>query len=379
MILGFVTRALLSVAAVFCLPLIACAATLHAKVVEVSSGNELIVTNINRSLMVRLNAVVPPESGQRFNDVAREHLKALVLDKPVVIEYTHFVEGYLVAKVILNGIDIGSQMLRDGAAWYDRASEHQLKQADRELYDQCEQAARNEKRGLWQDPSPVSPWDFRKGEIARATMPALPSPSQPRARKSERSSLSSNDLIGGGLLGPGSIAGNPSARQISPKNVPGEWIRFQFTAQNSSFLVPGNSYEYEYPVLDGQKKIVNIYYAVGTQDGTLYVVMRTKGSNSGATDASIAADTLAGLLMGVNRSLESGGQTVRAVAGPGREMKLSGYAGKQYSVTMGHLSAVVRVVSKQIGDQREVFMLAAFMGPGSEVSGQFLGSLKIEN
>src|SRR6185295_7199487 len=94
----------------------ASAATLQAKVIEVQSGNTLVVTNINRPVSVRLKAIVPPEVGQPFNDVARDHLKALVLDKTVTVEYTHFADNYLEARVFFNNIDIGSQMLRDGVA-----------------------------------------------------------------------------------------------------------------------------------------------------------------------------------------------------------------------------------------------------------------------
>jgi len=71
----------------------ASAATLQAKVVEVRSGNTIIVSNINRPVSVRLKAIVPPEVGQPFNDVARDHLKALVLEKTVTVEYTHFADN----------------------------------------------------------------------------------------------------------------------------------------------------------------------------------------------------------------------------------------------------------------------------------------------
>ena len=84
----------------------ASAATLQAKVIEVQSGNVLVVTNINRSVSVRLKAIVPPEVGQPFNDVSRDHLKALVLDKNVTLEFTHFADNYLEARVFFNNIDI---------------------------------------------------------------------------------------------------------------------------------------------------------------------------------------------------------------------------------------------------------------------------------
>ena len=90
------------------------AATLNAKVTQVESGNTVIVSNINRPLRVRLKAIAPPESSQPFSEASREHLKALIFNKAVAVEYTNMSDGYLDARIYLDGIDIGSQMLRDG-------------------------------------------------------------------------------------------------------------------------------------------------------------------------------------------------------------------------------------------------------------------------
>ena len=329
-------------------------------------------------MRIRLKAVVPPEPGQPFNESAREHLKALVFDKAVMVMYTHLATGYLEAKVFLNGVDIGSQMLRDGVAWYDRSSDYELSEGDRDLYAQCEQAARNEKRGLWQDQSAVAPWEFRKAQQAKLESPTAPqSFQQYKARKAESNrGLSNNDLLGG-MVAPGSIAGNPTSRQIAPQSGPGDWVSYQPLSKRFLVRVPGNSYEYEYPVLDSDKKIVNINYVTGSDEASLYVVMWTQGANDGQTDAAISADTIRGLLEGINRNLDRMGQGLRATAGPGRDIKLGDLSGKQYKLSLGSLSALVRVFTKQIADQREVFMVGAFAGPGSEPSIQFLNSFKV--
>ena len=374
-----VSRILIITTAVLCLPLIATAATLQAKVVQVESGNSLVVNNTNRPLKIRLKAVVPPETGQAFSEAARDHLKALVFDKAVFVEYTHLAGGYLEAKVILNGVDIGSQMLRDGVAWYDRASSYELSENDRALYVQCEQAARNEKRGLWQDPGAVAPWEFRQAQLAKlqapVSSPSLQS-SHRRTASARSTELSSTDLLGG-MVAPGSIAGNPSFRQISPNSAPGDWISYQPKSRRFSVRVPGNSKEYEYPVLDSDKKIVNINYVTGSDDDHFYMVMWTRGANAGHTDASVAADTIRGLVDEINKNLERIGQGLRVTAGPGRDMKLGDFSGKQYRLSLGSLSALVRVFSKQVDDQREVFMVGVFARPGVKPAVQFLNSLKL--
>ncbi|MFS8087284.1 MAG: thermonuclease family protein, partial [Acidobacteriota bacterium] len=222
-----VLRTLTIITAVLCLPLLATAATLQAKVVQVDSGNTLVVNNTNRPLRIRLKAIAPPESGQAFSDVAREHLQALVLDKAVMVVYTHLANGYLEAKVILDGIDIGSQMIRDGVAWYDRAQDYELSETDRGLYAQCEAAARNERRGLWQDPAAVAPWVFRKAQLDRLNSNvSSPSLRQTQSRGSaKQSGLSNSDMLGG-FGGSGATAGQPTFRPISANGSPDRWTRY---------------------------------------------------------------------------------------------------------------------------------------------------------
>ena len=165
------------------LPDLGRAATIQAQVDEVRSGDRIVVSNIKRPLLIKLKAIAPPEAGQPFSDEAREHLRALVLGRTVSIEYSHLAEGWLVARVICDGVDIGAQMVRDGVAWYDRASERELTESDRNVYAASEQAARNERRGLWRDQTPISPWQFREAELSRPNLNTVLHPPQAGARR----------------------------------------------------------------------------------------------------------------------------------------------------------------------------------------------------
>src|SRR6266567_3134938 len=214
-------------ATLLCLAQVATAVTLQAKVTEVRSGNTLIVSNINRPISVRLKAVIPPEVGQPFNDVAREHLRALVLDKTVTIEYSHLADSYLEAKVFLNNVDIGSQMLRDGVAWYDHALDYELTQSDRDLYAQCENAARAEKRGLWQDQSPVAPWEYRRLQAAQLARISGSTSLRQTAKSRTKSGLSSEDLFSGMMSGPMPANGSPNVKPISEKGTPDRWTKYE--------------------------------------------------------------------------------------------------------------------------------------------------------
>jgi endonuclease YncB( thermonuclease family) len=367
-----------AITVMLCLPLLTCAATLQAKVVEVESGNTLVVTNINRPLRIRLKAVVPPEVGQPFSEAAREHLKALVLDKAVAVEYTHLADGYLEAKVILNGIDIGSQMLRDGVAWYDHASDYELRESDRNLYAQCEQAARNEKRGLWQDQSPVAPWEFRRVQLAKLNgIVTDPSFRQSQSRKLRANQSLSNDDLLGAMMGPGPMSGQPNFKQIA-NGAPGRWTRYESVADHFSVLIPSNGAEATSSALDTEGNAIPFHYLAANDDQALYLLMSSKGANGKYTDASAADETVKGFVGGLNHGFERAGLNITVTIKPQRELKLSGYAGRQYSLSGQGFSGVVRVFSKQLGNEREFFMLCVLTRPGSESSGdQFLNSFKI--
>ncbi|HEX5885534.1 MAG TPA: thermonuclease family protein, partial [Pyrinomonadaceae bacterium] len=150
------------------------ASSLFGRVIEVNSGDVITVFNLNRPVRVKLLGVDAPEMDQAFGDVARKHLSDLVYDKPVLVEYSGIsADGSLAGRVLLNSTDIGAQMIRDGAAWFDPSNLSRLSQADREVYQQCEQAARSERRGLWQAENPTAPWEFGKAAVRSTPVASL--------------------------------------------------------------------------------------------------------------------------------------------------------------------------------------------------------------
>ena len=70
--------------------------------------------------------------------------------------------GRLVGKVLLDGRDIDLEQVKAGMAWHYKQYEAEQTQADRELYAQAEDEARAAHRGLWIDPDPVEPSEFRR-------------------------------------------------------------------------------------------------------------------------------------------------------------------------------------------------------------------------
>lgn len=367
-----------AITVLLCLPLLVRAATIQAKVVEVESGNTLVVSSSNRALRIKLKAIAPPEANQPFSEAALDYLRALVTDKVVAVEYTHLAEGYVSARVILDGIDIGSQMLRDGVAWYDRDSDHGLKETDRDLYAQCEQAARDEKRGLWQEQSPVAPWEYRRAQLARLSgIVSTPSFRQSQARRANKASLSNDDLMGS-LIGPGSISGQPNVKPITANGTPGRWTRFDSASDHFSVLFPSDGVEATSSVLDAQGNATPVHYLSGSNAQSVYLLMSSRVANGKYTDSSVADDTARGFVSGLNHGFERSGLNITVTIKPQRDLRLSGHLGRQYILSSESFCGVVRVFSKQVGDQREVFMLIVLTRPGSESLGdQFLNSFRL--
>jgi len=353
------------------------AASLTGKVTEVVNGDPVIVTSLNHPVKVKLVGVAAPEQKQAYFDVAMQHLKDLALEKVVIVRYSlmdH--DGFLVGRLLISDQDIGQQMIRDGVAWYDKGDSATLTDELRQLYDDCQQAARTERRGLWQDKSPVAPWDFRNALAAAKAQEysyPLPRPQSSRLRHGTPSGLSTNDLLGNGLIGAGTLAGRAEYKPLNPNGRPGEWMRFEPEDHHFSISVPADGFQVRAPVLDSGAQIVNINQLFGYRDGTYYGLIWLKRPQNNDTDETVAAE----VIKGITDSLELQVRTTFKVT-PGAELHQSFYGGREYRLSNGSVTLIVRVLSRQLGTDREAFVLvesSAF----NNASPEFFNSFKIKN
>ena len=358
------------------------AASLQGQVTEVTDGESFTLVSQKLPVKIRLIAIAAPAGEQAYAGVARQHLADLILKKFVVIRYSALQGEFLIGQVLLGDMDVGAQMIRDGVAWYNHKDERLLSEVEQKIYGQSQDAARSERRGLWQDESPVAPWDFEKARVAKATLtpssvlpPTLPR-SKPVANKVKPRGLANEDLMGG-VIKPGSIAGRPDVKPISANGSSGSWLVYQPVDHHFSILAPSDALEISYPVIDESGQTNDVRSIAGQSNGNLYFVVWTKGPNGASTDVSTANEVADGLAAGFNRSAERNGGFVVTVT-PGRILKVGDYVGRRYVLTAGLNSGEVRVLSKQTGDNREVFMLCVLNGPNSETTGaEFLNSFKI--
>ena len=121
----------------------------RALVAEVPDGTTLVVVSSGRRLTVVLKGVQPPRDA-READQARNHLSKLALGREVVVEYTGMRGRNIYGRVHCGEMDLGLQLVRDGAARYDGGPDNTLGDAERRLYADSERAATKERRGVWQ-------------------------------------------------------------------------------------------------------------------------------------------------------------------------------------------------------------------------------------
>jgi len=132
-------------------------------VVEVVDGDTLTISDAQNTYReIRLKGIDAPEHGQKFGDASRDYLARLVFGKYVRIEYDKVDQyGRLVGTVWVNGNDECLEQLKAGLAWHYKHYETEQLPAERQLYAHAEQEARTQALGLWKDPSPTPPWEYR--------------------------------------------------------------------------------------------------------------------------------------------------------------------------------------------------------------------------
>lgn len=138
--------------------------TLAGRVVGVLDGDTVTVLDTSRMQhRVRLAGIDAPEKNQGFGEVSKQNLARVVFGRFVMVEYDKR-DRYdrIVGKVLVDGRDACLRQIQDGLAWHFKRYEKEQSAADRITYAAAEEQARIARRGLWREPQPVPPWEFRK-------------------------------------------------------------------------------------------------------------------------------------------------------------------------------------------------------------------------
>jgi endonuclease YncB( thermonuclease family) len=145
-------------------------------VVAISDGDTItLLTEDKQQLKIRLVGIDTPEKKQAFGTKARDHLASRIFKQDVEVDLRKKDQyGRHLGVIYIGGVDINQSMIQDGYAWFYK---HYAKEQPKEealRYAKAEQDARAKQKGLWTDPNPVPPWEFRKEakEEARAAKAA---------------------------------------------------------------------------------------------------------------------------------------------------------------------------------------------------------------
>lgn len=137
-----------------------------ARVIGITDGDTVTVLEADgRQDTIRLAGIDAPEHDQAFGAESTRHLAALLAGQTVALECGgERSYGRLVCKILLpDGGDACLDQIRAGLAWHYKQFQDEQSPADRAAYAAAECAAMKTQIGLWSDPRPVQPQDFRHG------------------------------------------------------------------------------------------------------------------------------------------------------------------------------------------------------------------------
>lgn len=132
----------------------------RGRVVGVTDGDTITVLHDGRPKAIRLHGIDAPEKGQAFGTPAKQFTAGLAFGKTVVVHVRDLDRyGRTVGDVRLpDGRNLSQELVHAGYAWWFRrySGDHRLAT--------LEARARSEHLGLWADPNPVPPWEWRRSQ-----------------------------------------------------------------------------------------------------------------------------------------------------------------------------------------------------------------------
>jgi endonuclease YncB( thermonuclease family) len=144
------------------------AGVITGKVVGIADGDTVTVYDGSVQTRIRLAGIDAPESGQAFGQRSKQNLSGLIFGKTVTVTSDKIDRyGRTVGVITLDGEDVNIKQIEAGLAWHYKQYEREQTPAERAAYSDAEINARQDKLGLWSDPNPIPPWDYRASHRSR--------------------------------------------------------------------------------------------------------------------------------------------------------------------------------------------------------------------
>ena len=128
------------------------------RVVGVYDGDTITcIDDTNTPQKIRMAEIDAPELGQDFGTVSREAMAAMVFGKTVdVTDSGKDRYGRWIGHISVNGLNVNREMIATGNAWHYAAYSSDPSLAA------VQSQAQIQKLGLWAQPNPTPPWNYRK-------------------------------------------------------------------------------------------------------------------------------------------------------------------------------------------------------------------------
>ncbi|NJK93968.1 MAG: thermonuclease family protein [Bacteroidales bacterium] len=125
-------------------------------IIHVTDGDTFVLQCEQGSIKIRMDGIDAPEKDQPFGSESTNFMKQYLYKKSTV--KTNGVDRYgrTIGTLYVDGININLLSVQKGYSWHFKkySSDPELSSA--------EVQAKKEKKGLWEDPDAIAPWEWRK-------------------------------------------------------------------------------------------------------------------------------------------------------------------------------------------------------------------------
>ena len=141
-------------------PMCTVAGHLPGRVVRVLDGDRIVIDQRGVQTQIALAGIDAPELNQPWGQTAAAELYRTLGGAFVVVETATGNRNGVYGRIVFESRDIALDLLRLGLAWSTEPRDPG--DARPHPYNVAEESARAARRGLWSDPTPIPPWEWRR-------------------------------------------------------------------------------------------------------------------------------------------------------------------------------------------------------------------------
>lgn len=130
--------------------------TYEGTIIRVIDGDTYVFQTQEGSFKVRMDGIDAPESDQAYGKESTLFMEAY-LNKPGTLKSSGVDRyGRILGTLFIENKNINLESVKTGNAWHYKKYSSDTELNNAEVY------ARENKLGLWKNPAPIEPWEWRK-------------------------------------------------------------------------------------------------------------------------------------------------------------------------------------------------------------------------